>query len=291
MAARPPLSSSWIWVRQLNPSASTTAAGARPLHEPPVGVPAEYGVLMAVHLRLATPERSKLITAQVHTWGRAWPTRKVERVRAKKAPQRIRLIGSALVATAVLFGPIPAVAAPTPALAADARPSNEVQSPDRLGPLTDLVIQRLLVSDQVAASKFGTSTPIDDPVREQQELTTIKRAALAMGLDPAATVQFFQAQITASKIVQRGLLQRWTARPDLAPTSRPGLNAIRTQLDQITTGVLQQLKATQGFREKARPCTIALTSAHLSGEERNHLDTVHRQALSAALQSTCSPAA
>jgi chorismate mutase len=177
-----------------------------------------------------------------------------------------------------------------PASAADVRTSNEVKSLGRLDPLTDLVIQRLLVSDQVAASKFGTSTPIDDPVREQQELATVRQAALARGLDPAATVQFFQHQITASKIVQRGLLQRWTAHPDLAPRSRPNLNAIRTQLDQITTGLLQQLKATQGFREKARPCTISLTTAHLSGEKRNHLDTVHRQALSAALQSTCSPA-
>jgi chorismate mutase-like protein len=206
----------------------------------------------------------------------------------KKAPQRIRRIGSAFVATAVLFGATPAVAAPM--RAADARTSSEVQSLGRLGPLTDLVIRRLLVSDEVAASKFGTRTPIDDPVREQQELSTVKQAALAMGLEPAATVQFFQDQITASKIVQRGLLQRWTAHPELAPTSRPNLNAIRTQLDQITTGVLQQLKATQGFREKARPCTIALTLAHLSGEERNRLDTVHRRALSAALQSTCSPA-
>jgi chorismate mutase-like protein len=247
-------------------------------------------VLMAGHLRLATPERRQADHRAGADVGSAWPTRKVGRMRGRKAPQRIRLIGSAFVATAVLFGQIPAVAAPTPALAADTRTSNEVQSPGRLGPLTDLVIQRLLVSDQVAASKFGTSSPIDDPVREQQELTTVKRAALAMGLDAAATVQFFQAQITASKIVQRGLFQRWTAHPDLAPTSRPSLNAIRTQLDQITTGVLQQLKATQGFREKARPCTIALTLAQRSGEERNHLDTVHRQALSAALQSTCSRA-
>jgi chorismate mutase len=204
----------------------------------------------------------------------------------KKALQRIRLIGSALVATAVLFGSTPAVAAPM--RAADARTSSEVQSLGRLGPLTDLVIRRLLVSDEVAASKFGTRTPIDDPVREQQELSTVKQAALAMGLEPAATVLFFQDQITASKIVQRGLLRRWTAHPELAPTSRPNLNAIRTQLDQITTGVLQQLKATQVFREKARPCTVALTLAHQSGEERNHLDTVHRRALSAALQSTCS---
>jgi chorismate mutase-like protein len=222
--------------------------------------------------------------------GVGWPTRKVGTMLVKNAPQRIRLLGSAFVATAVLFGSSPAVAAPLQASAADARTSNEVQSLGRLGPLTDLVIQRLLVGDQVAASKFGTSTPIDDPVREQQELATVRQAGQAMGLDPAATAQFFQDQITASKIVQRGLFQRWTAHPDLAPTSRPNLNSIRTQLDRITTGLLEQLKATQGIRKKARPCTVALTLAHLSGEEKNHLDTVHRQALSAALQSTCSPA-
>ena len=208
----------------------------------------------------------------------------------KKATRRTLLLGSVAVVTAVLFGPIPAMAAPGHVSASGAPTSNEVESLGRLGPLTDLVIQRLQVSDQVAASKFGTNKPIDDPVREQQELALVRQDAVKMGLDPAATVQFFQDQITASKIVQRGLFKRWTADPKLAPTTRPDLNTIRTQLDQITTGLLQQLKETQDFRGKARPCTAALTLARVSGELRNHLDALHRQALSVALQSVCSPA-
>ena len=110
----------------------------------------------------------------------------------KEALQGILLLGSALVAMAVLFGSTPAVAAPTPTSAADERTSNEVQSVGRLGPLTDLVIRRLLVSDQVAASKFGTSSPIDDPVPSRRSAAGVPRRFKAAGpaWDPADVSQY-----------------------------------------------------------------------------------------------------
>src|SRR3982074_1286456 len=99
---------------------------------------------------------------------------------ANKEPQRSLVLVSVVVATVGLFGITSAMAAPRQVSALVARTSNEVQSLGRLGPLTDLAIQRLLVGDQVAASKFGTNTPIDDPVREQQELTKVRQDAVAM---------------------------------------------------------------------------------------------------------------
>jgi chorismate mutase len=107
--------------------------------------------------------------------------------------------------------------------------------------LTDLATTRLLVSDQVAASKFGTGQPIDDPVREQQQLDQVRQQAVVLGIDPTATVQFFRDQITASKIVQRGLFRLWTAHPELAPTTRPDLGTIRQELDQLTTQIRRVL--------------------------------------------------
>ncbi len=88
----------------------------------------------------------------------------------------------------------------------------------RLGPLTDLVVERLQVSDDVAASKFGTGAPIDDPAREQQVLDQVRAQAGALGLDQDAAAAFFRDQITVSKVVQRGLFDRWTAHPDQAPS-------------------------------------------------------------------------
>lgn len=157
-----------------------------------------------------------------------------------------------------------------------------------LGPLTELVIQRLLVSDQVAAAKFGTGQPIDDPAREQQELTAVRQSAETLGIDPDAAVAFFQQQITASKLVQQGLFDRWTAHPDQAPTTRPDLGQIRDELDQLTTELLQQLVAHQQLLIDGGPaCRIDLSVAQFSGAAFHRLDALHRHALTVALAATC----
>ncbi|MEV1084469.1 chorismate mutase [Streptomyces sp. NPDC050211] len=157
----------------------------------------------------------------------------------------------------------------------------------RLGSLTDLVIERLQVSDDVAASKFGTDSPIDDPAREQQVLEQVREQAGALGLNPDRAVAFFQDQITASKAVQKGLFARWTAHPDEAPTERPDLDQIRTRLDQLTTDLLHELKATEKLRNKPIDCTVQLALAVGSGSTMERLDPLHRQALNTATHSVC----
>jgi chorismate mutase len=187
-------------------------------------------------------------------------------------------------------GVSPAMAKPRAALAQSEKAVDSPRSLGELGPLTDLAIQRLLVSDQVAAAKFGTGQSIDDPAREQQELDQVRQDAMSLGIDPAATVQFFQDQITASKMVQEGLFKRWTAHPAEAPTTRPDLGTIRQQLDQITTEILQQLVSTQDIRHQTAACHVQLAEAKGSGETLNHFDGLHRHALEAALKSVCAPA-
>jgi len=157
----------------------------------------------------------------------------------------------------------------------------------RLGPLTDLVIQRIRVGDDVAASKFGTGAPIDDPVREQQVLEQVRGQAGDLGLDPVSAATFFQDQITASKIVQRGLFARWTSHPEEAPTTRPDLALIRARLDLLTSDLLHELKATAPLRAEPVTCPAHLAIAAGSGVVLERLDTVHRQALKSAVHSVC----
>ncbi|GHJ40884.1 chorismate mutase [Streptomyces sp. TS71-3] len=157
----------------------------------------------------------------------------------------------------------------------------------RLGPLTDLAIERIRVSDDVAASKFGTDSPIEDPVREAQVLEQVREQAGATGVNPDAAVAFFQDQITASKIVQRGLFARWTAHPEEAPTTRPDLDQIRQRLDQLTTALLHELKDTEQLRDRPVACTVQLALAGGSGAVLERLDTLHRQALRTATDSVC----
>ena len=157
----------------------------------------------------------------------------------------------------------------------------------RLGRLTDLVIERIRVSDDVAASKFGTDSPIEDPVREEQVLEQVRQQAEAAGVNPDAAAAFFRDQITASKVVQQGLFTRWTAHPEEAPTTRPDLGQIRQQLDQLTTALLQELKNTEQLRDKPIACAVQLALASGSGAALERLDTLHRQALRTATHSVC----
>ncbi|MEV0110858.1 chorismate mutase [Nocardia sp. NPDC050799] len=158
----------------------------------------------------------------------------------------------------------------------------------RLGGLIDLAVERLRVSNDVAASKFGTGSAVDDPVREQQVLDRVRSQAAAIGLDPNTAAAFFQDQITASKVVQNGLLAHWKAHPDQAPDTRPDLARIRVQLDQLTGSLLEQLRATVDVRTTPAWCAIELPLAAESAALLDGLDILHQQALGTAVRSVCS---
>jgi chorismate mutase len=157
-----------------------------------------------------------------------------------------------------------------------------------LGPLVDLAVQRILVSDDVAASKFYTRTPVEDPLRERQVLAEAGRRSGEMGLDRAATIMFFRSQIEASKFVQRGLLARWQAHPDHAPGTSPDLDAIRARLDELTDQLLEQLRSTQAVRRSATVCRARLLDVWSPVAAAHHLDALHRRALDVATESLCS---
>ncbi|MFB9833009.1 gamma subclass chorismate mutase AroQ [Actinoallomurus acaciae] len=167
-----------------------------------------------------------------------------------------------------------------------ATPKGNVVGP--LGPLTSIAVQRILLGDKVAEAKFGTDSPIDDPAREQQELQAVAAMAANAGIDPDASVRFFDAQIEANKVVQRGLYALWTKHPELRPSERPDLTKdVRPKLDQITTEIIEQLKATRDTRKPTATCHLQLLQAQLSTELRARLDALHRRALKTALQPVC----
>jgi chorismate mutase len=158
------------------------------------------------------------------------------------------------------------------------------------GSLVDLAVQRILVSDEVAATKFWTGTPVEDPLRERQVLAEAGRRAVQMGLDRELTIRFFRSQIDASKVVQRGMLARWQAHPDLAPTMPPDLQAIRSRLDALTGQMLEQLRATQALRRHSSSCRTLLSDARVPVVATHDLDGLHRRALDLAVEFVCLPA-
>lgn len=145
-----------------------------------------------------------------------------------------------------------------------------------MGALVRLAAQRLLLADKVAAAKFGTDIPIEDPVREAQLLETVQRLSLKAGLDPEVCVRFFADQIEANKIVQCKLHELWRTRPELRPRRRPDLGReVRPRLDELTHEMVAEL---------ARAATAGPGSPDPHSLEQT-LDSLHVEALKVAMRS------
>lgn len=197
-------------------------------------------------------------------------------------PHRVRsvFVTVVVIAAAAVSGTAPATAhAPAAPKSATAAPA------PGLGALTELFAERLLLADKVAAAKYGTEAPIDDPARERQILDDV--AARAAGLDPDSVTAVFRDQIEANKVVQRGLYARWDAHPDERPTERPDLaKEVRPALDLITTRLLAALQETVPVRADAS-CGPRLYAEAALSAYGHRLDVLHLKGLGRALPSVC----
>jgi chorismate mutase len=174
---------------------------------------------------------------------------------------------------------------PSSAPSANAQPA---ASANPLGPLAALAVERIRTGDAVSAAKFGSPQPIDDPAREQQELKAVAAQSPGLGINPAESTQFFRDQIEASKVVQRGLYQRWTAQPALRPADKPDLTkTVRPELDKLTTEILHQLQVTNAVRHAGAQCVTQAAQAFDSAAAP--LDQLHKNALTTAWHSVCAP--
>ncbi|MFE7299851.1 chorismate mutase [Streptomyces sp. NPDC057579] len=192
-------------------------------------------------------------------------------------------------AAAVLFtGAGSAVAAPAAGAGRPATgPVGAAPAPaGQLRPLAALSAERLATADLVAAAKWGTGSPIDDPVREREVLDAVAAQARQLGADPEATVRIFRDQIEASKLVQRGLHRRWTADPAQAPTTRPDLARIRVEINRINGELVRAIAASPQARTAPRCVPWLTVSALRVGRER-HLDVLHAAGLARSLRSVC----
>ncbi|MFG2648064.1 chorismate mutase [Streptomyces sp. NPDC048436] len=173
-----------------------------------------------------------------------------------------------------------AVAAPPATPVAAAAPYAKIR------PLAELSAQRLATADLVAAAKYGTGGPIDDPAREQQVLDDVARQARELGADPEATVRIFRDQIEANKVVQRGLFRRWDADPSQAPTERPDLAEVRKEINRINGQLVSAIAASEGART-APSCGGVLAAAAVRVRYEDRLDALHTVALGRAVGSVC----
>ncbi|MFD6071706.1 chorismate mutase [Amycolatopsis lurida] len=166
-------------------------------------------------------------------------------------------------------------------------PAPPASASSGLWQLTDLAAQRVQIADKVAAAKFGTPSPIDDPVREQQILDSVAAKAPGLGLDAAGVVRFFRDQIEANKVVQRGLYARWTEHPGTRPPGRPDLGTeVRPVIDRLNAGLLSELAETRDARAR-RSCDVRLAVTVRLTDARRELDRLHSGALAESVRSAC----
>ncbi|MCK7624847.1 chorismate mutase [Streptomyces sp. RS10V-4] len=179
----------------------------------------------------------------------------------------------------------PAVAASATAPASPAARATASAS-GQLRTLVALAAERLATADPVAAAKWGTGSPIDDPAREQQVLTDVAAQARALGADPAVTVRVFRDQIEASKLVQRGLHRRWAADPAQAPATRPDLARVRAEINRINGALVRALAAAPRART-APGCAPRVAADALRVSHRRRWDVLHTAGLARSLRSVC----
>ncbi|MFD7223865.1 gamma subclass chorismate mutase AroQ [Streptomyces sp. NPDC059892] len=196
--------------------------------------------------------------------------------------RRTRSVVVAASATLLLSG-----AAAMPAAAQPQHAAPPLSGAYGLTPLTNLFAERLLIADKVAAAKYGTDRPIDDPAREEKILDDAAARAVGLGLDPDAVVAVFGDQIEANKLVQRGLCTRWDAHPEERPTQRPDLDKeVRPALDRITAELLNTLVTTEGVRSSPS-CELRLYGAAAWSAYGHDLDVLHLKGMGRALPSAC----
>ncbi|WP_030674991.1 chorismate mutase [Streptomyces sp. NRRL B-1347] len=189
-------------------------------------------------------------------------------------------------AAVLVLGGSAAVAAPAARTTPAASLGTQSGPYAQLRTVAALSADRLATADLVAAAKYGTGSPIDDPAREQQVLDAVARQAVEAGGHPESTVRVFRDQIEANKLVQRALHRRWDADPSSAPTERPDLGKVREEINRVNGALVRALAASTAART-APYCGGLLTAATAHVRHERGLDALHATALRRALPSVC----
>ncbi|WP_328857906.1 gamma subclass chorismate mutase AroQ [Williamsia herbipolensis] len=169
---------------------------------------------------------------------------------------RPRLVLALVVTTLAVSVPAAtASAAPTTSISTTSLP---MTSAPGAGALVAPVVDRLLLADAVARSKWVSHGAIDDPARERAVIDAAVAGA------PPATADRVRAvvrdQIEASKTVQRGLFAGWRAAPWTAPHAATDLSSTRRRISDLTTDIVARVV---GHDPRDPACMADVASATL----------------------------
>ncbi|MDV6278065.1 chorismate mutase [Rhodococcus erythropolis] len=168
-------------------------------------------------------------------------------------------------------------------------PSVTPAEPVTLSPLSALVeasAQRLLIADDVAAAKWDTDLPINDPPRERQVLDAVTAMAAEQNLDTGFVYRVFRDQIDATEAVEYTRFAQWKFDPAIAPTTRPDLSAARVTIDRLNRVMVTEI-AEQWDTLHTPGCRARLAAAQAAATAELGLDPLYITALTRATGSYC----
>lgn len=166
---------------------------------------------------------------------------------------------------------------PVPAHADDANPLIE---------LVDAAAQRLQTAEPVAASKWRTHDPIEDPQRVQQVLAGVSADAASRSIDPGAVNRIFTDQINATEAIEYARFAQWKLDPASAPAAAPDLSASRAAIDRLNKVMVEQLSAVWPVLHSPE-CAARLDDARNAVVDDRALDPLYQQALTFVTRSYC----
>lgn len=152
--------------------------------------------------------------------------------------------------------------------------------------LVDAAAQRLQTADPVAAAKYNSGGPIDDPRREQQVIDTVTSAAAAKHIDTEYIRAVFHNQMDATSAVEHARFADWKLNPGTAPTAVADLSVIRATIDRFNQIMVNEVGAQWDWLNSS-DCVVELANAKAAVVAARQLDDLYERALTYATHSYC----
>ncbi len=179
-----------------------------------------------------------------------------------------------------------ASAAALSALATLLAPAAAAQPDTTLVDLVDAAARRLQVADPIAANKFHTGGPIQDPVREQQVLDGVSAEAVSLNLDPNYVTTVFRDQIDATVAIEYSRLAQWTFDPAAAPAEAPDLASSRGVIDALNREMVTRM-ADEWAKLHSPTCPAEHDRAKATVVRERRLDPLYVQGIDFATRNYC----
>lgn len=142
----------------------------------------------------------------------------------------------------VSVGCSPQITPPTHTQGPPTKAKTSEHSETNLESLLHLIRQRLNIMPGVAQAKWNRKLPITDAKRESALLDRMAADGAVLGMSEDVVRRFFQAQISAAKLVQEQLIEEWKTHEQPLFSKAPDLEReVRPQIDELNQKLLAAL--------------------------------------------------